>query len=566
MERNKKLLLGVAGLPVVIWVFIILSFSVNVPWFDDFDPFPDFLRQWIYTETIAGQVKLLFQPNNEHRMVVGKLVTLLYYKVTGNLNITFLHIAGACFTLGTLSLFWSAFKKSNLNLWYFLPVPFLLFQFQYHLVFLWAICSLQHQPVIFFVSLAMYLLVKNRFSWAVLAAICATFAMSNGIFVWVAGAAILLLRANYRQLTFWCIAGALAVSFYFFGMSAQGNESSFDFFVKNPHLSVFGFFAFLGGLFDLFPEKAIFIRSVLPVIMGLAVMIWVGIWLYAILSSWLNKTFNWQLKMSAFAKQPSDTGKNSFQEFLFGIMVFLLVNALVIALLRPRFGFFVMIVSNYKLYPALFLVVAYLSFVSSGVRVGLQKRGFQLVTYVSILIWLISVYTYLPSIIERRKYLLANAYNQEHNGFGLGHVPFSLSAAYVDELMKEMVEKGIYSFPSEKDKLANTIAKITAANNQEFKVNTVDQQNGVLIECSESPVSFARNAGQYAFVRNESKLYIFKLTQNRYSGRNIFRQYDKGSSVEVPFAALQSGTYKLGVINFNDDTSQGRILRDITIP
>lgn len=555
-----------SALPVVIWVLIILSYSVNVPWFDDFDPFPDFLRQWIYTETFAGQVKLLFQPNNEHRMVIGKLVTLAYYAITGNLNITYLHIAGACFTLGTLSLFWSAFSRSNLSLWYFLPVPFLLFQFQYHLVFLWAICSLQHQPVVFFVSLSMFLLARNRFSWAVLAAVCATFAMSNGIFVWVSGAAILLLRSNYRLLTFWCVAGALAVSFYFFGMSAQGNESSFAFFVKNPHLSVLGFFAFLGGLLDLFPEKTIVERSVLPVIMGFAVMIWVGIWLYGVLSGWLNKSFNWQLKRPVFLKKQVSTGEASFQEFLLGILIFLLVNAFIIGLLRPRFGFFVMIVSNYKLYPALFLIVAYLSFISSGIRVNLQKRGFQLVLVVSIMIWGISVYTYLPAITERRKYLLANAYNQEHNGFGLGHVPFSLGAAYVDELMKEMVSKDIYNYPAEKDKLANEIAKINNIDSGQFKINLTDRPDGVLVEYPEAPVSFSRDAGKYVFVRNESKLYIFKLTQNRYAGRNFFRQYDKGASVEIPFSAFEPGSYKLGVINFNGNESQGSILRDITIP
>ncbi len=53
--------------------------------------------------------RLLFQPNNEHRMVIGKLVTLFYYGITGHLNFTFLHIAGACFTLGTLWLFWTSF-------------------------------------------------------------------------------------------------------------------------------------------------------------------------------------------------------------------------------------------------------------------------------------------------------------------------------------------------------------------------------------------------------------------------------------------------------------------------
>ena len=156
-------------MPVVLWIGVILYYSVNLPWYDDFDPFPDFLHKWITSNSFPDRLKLLFQPNNEHRMVVGKLATLVYYSVTGHLNFTFLHIAAALFTLGTLVVFWRAFKRSNLSVWYFLPVPFLLFQLQYHLIFLWAICGWQHQPVVFFVVLSMFLLSGKRFAGALLA-------------------------------------------------------------------------------------------------------------------------------------------------------------------------------------------------------------------------------------------------------------------------------------------------------------------------------------------------------------------------------------------------------------
>lgn len=554
-------------LPVLFWIFVILRNSVNVPWYDDFDPFPDFLRQWINSVSLSGRLKLLFQPNNEHRMVIGKLVTLGYYWITGNLNFTFLHIAGACFTLGTLYLFWQSFKSSKINWWYFLPVPFLLFQLQYHLVFLWAICSLQHQPVIFFVSLSMFLLARNRFGWAILAAICATYAMSNGIFVWVSGAAILLLRSNYRLFVIWCFAGALAIGFYFYGLSAQGNESSIAFFIKNPHLSVLGFFAFLGGLFDLFPEKTIVTRSVLPVIMGFLVMIWIGIWLLTLGLPWLKKTVKWPAKMPVFVQKFSqENEEKSLQEFLLGILTFLLVNALIIGLLRPRFGFFVMIVSNYKMYPALFLIIAYLSFISSNININLQKRGFQLVLITSILIWGISCYNYLPTIQERRKYLLVNAYNQEHNGYGLGHVPFSASAKYVDNLMKEMVNSGIYFYPKETNYLVAKMKEVHGPVPADLAVSIKIQNESIIIDDASVQVNFARNIGEYAFVKNNSRLYIFKLSQYKYSGRNVFRQYDKGAGVEIPLSSLESGTYDLGLISVNGEQTQGGIIRNITIP
>ena len=499
-------------------------------------------------------------------MVIGKLVTLLYYSITGHLNFTFLHIAGACFTLGTLYLFWNSYRESKLKWWYFLPVPFLLFQLQYHLVFLWAICSLQHQPVIFFVSLSMLLLARNRFGWALFAAVCATYSMSNGIFVWVSGAVILILRSNYKLLGIWCVTGAAAIGFYFLGLTTQGNETSIAFFKQYPHLSFLGFFAFLGGLFDFFPEKAIVTRSVLPVIMGLAVMVWIGIWLLTLFLSWIKKTFNLSKELPEFVDQFSvlEKGRKTFQEFLLGILVFLLMNALIIGLLRPRFGFFVMIVSNYKMYPALFLIIAYLSFISSTVKINLQKRGFQLAMALSVVIWGMSIFSYLPVIEERKKYLSINGYNQEFNGYGLGHVPFSAGARYVDILMKEMVAMGIYQYPSEADHLVSEIKKIKDPVPANFDMSAKRLDSGILIQDSSARLS-AKTA-QYAFVRNGSQLYLFKLEQNRYSGRNIFRQYDSGSNVEVPFSSLLPGSYDVGVVKVNGKEVTGGISERIVIP
>ncbi|MEO6282136.1 MAG: hypothetical protein ABIN80_29670 [Dyadobacter sp.] len=569
MNKNSNLLRIVSMLvPVLLWVFVILYYSVNLPWYDDFDPFPDFLHKWITDASLSDRLNLLFQPNNEHRMVVGKLVTLIYYWITGHLNFTFLHIAGACFTLGTLAIFWRSFKESKLSWWYFLPVPFLLFQLQYHLVFLWAICSLQHQPVVFFVCLSMFLLSKNRFGWAVLAAVCATYAMSNGIFVWPAGVVVLLLSFRYKHLAVWCVAGTLAVGFYFYGLSAQGNESSLAFFAKYPHLSVLGFFAFLGGLFDFFPEKTIVVRSALPVLMGFLVMIWIVIWLLRQLTPWLTQTFGWPRKAIGLSASTIEAyiETKAFQKFLLGILTFLLVNALIIGLLRPRFGFFVMIVSNYKMYPALFLTIAYLTFIASTNRQGLQKKAFQLTLVVSIAIWCISIYSYLPVISERHKYLTVNGYNQEYNGFGLGHVPFSKSAGYVDDLMKDMVSLGVFQYPTQVSELATQVASIQGNAPFQKEIAITDREKAFYLDDSVSPMSYNRSSGQYAFVRNSGHLYFFKMEPHKYAGRNVFRQYDKGSDVEIPFTSLLPGTYDLGVIRVQNGQTSGGILRKITIP
>lgn len=566
MDKTNKSIIPaiVLAVPVLLWVAVICYYSINLPWYDDFDPFPDFLHKWITSGSLLERLQLLFQPNNEHRMVIGKLVTVIYYKITGQLNFTFLHLAGACFTLGTLALFWSAFKKTRLNAWYFLPVPFLLFQLQYHLIFLWAICGLQHQPVVFFVCLSMFLLAGKRFTGAALAGVCATFAMSSGIFVWPAGVMILLVRSEYKRLAVWIAIAVVAVGLYFYGMSAQGNESSFAFFVKNPHLSVLGFFAFLGGLFDFFPEKSIVVRSALPVLMSFLVMIWVTIWLFRQVSPWLARTFG--RAANPFPGNRSDQGVKQLESFLLGILTFLLVEALVIGLLRPRFGFFVMIVSNYKIYPALFLIVAYLSLVTSVSRERTRTRVWQAASAVAGLIWLISIFTYLPVIAERHKYYVVNGYNQEHNGFGLGHVPYSEAARYVDNVMKYLVKAGIYSYPQNGNILAEKVRALPGAVPRERKITVERRDSLIYINNPRGGLSPWRKNGEYAFVKNAERLYFFKMEPHKYSGRNFLRQYDKGSDIAIPYTSLRPGVYEVGWVTVTGDNLEGGILEKVAIP
>ncbi|MGN7886915.1 hypothetical protein [Dyadobacter sp. 22481] len=562
-SNKKPLIFLVMAVPVVLWVAVVIYYSVNLPWYDDFDPFPDFLHKWITSDSLPERLTLLFQPNNEHRMVVGKLATLGYYWVTGHLNFTFLHIGAAFFTLGTLAVFWRAFKRSDLSAWYFLPVPFLLFQLQYHLIFLWAICGWQHEPVVFFVVLSMFLLSGKRFAGALLAGVCATYAMSSGIFVWPAGVAVLLLRSQYRQLAAWIAVGALAVGLYFYGLSAQGNESSFAFFAKYPHLSVLGFFAFLGGLFDFFPEKDIVVRSALPVLMAFIAMIWVVVWLWRQLTPWLARTFG------LFKNDPAPLEAEravNLNAFLLGILSFLLVEALVIGLLRPRFGFFVMIVSNYKIYPALFLTVTYLSFIVSTQNQNLRKRALQGGALVALIIWGISICTYLPVISERRKYYMVNGYNQEHNGFGLGHVPYSEGARYVDNVMKYLVKTGVYSYPKEGNELGRQVNALTTAFPLERQVTVEHRDKGIYVNDPEGTISPLRSNGEYAFARNGQRLYFFKMEPHKYVGRNFFKQYDKGFDIVIPHSSLLPGTYDLGIVNIEGAALKGGVLGKVTIP
>ena len=527
---KKALITALALFPAAFLAFVIGQYAVDLPWFDDFEAFPQLIREEAQTSKFWEQLQLVLRPQNEHRAVFSKLLTVLYYEATGRLDFVFLYWAGFVFTLATCYLFFRAFQDNHLPLLYFLPVSFLLFQVQYHLTFLWAVCGLQHQPVVFFVCLTMYLLAKQRFGWAILAGFCANFAMSNGIFVWVGGAAILLYQRQFRWLGFWIVAATTGIWLYFSGMSAQGNENSFAYFKQHPDETFFGFFAFLGGLFDFIPERSIRFRTALPIGAGILLVVAAVLWLWKITKNW-------------FAESPK-TSSNVLLLFALGVMGFLFSNAAVIALLRPRFGFFVMVVSNYKIYPALFMAVVYAAWLSVG-YVTQKERIFKIGLGLAVYVWGLSLVHYLPAIAERRKSLLVHAYNQENHGFGLGFVPKSPAALYTDTLMREMKQKNIFQYPTDFEGLYQKI-RITNGGVCPItpKLQITEKEINLNAETPDYPRGF--NDGIFVFLRSSTQLYIFKMEPHYNQSRNFFRTFGDGITFSIPRAAIEKGRYELG--------------------
>ncbi len=534
-------------LPVVVWFLIIMQFAENIPWFDDFDPFPDFLRKWILSDGVFEKLKLIFQPNNEHRMIWGKLVALAFYKLTGHLDFRFLQIFSAFFTLGTLFLFWRAFRKTGLPILFFAPIPFFLFHLQYYGTYLWAICGMQHQPVVFFAALTSYLLGKKLFWPAVIAAISANFAMGNGILVWVAGFAILVYLNRPRLILLWVILCAVNVYLYFYGMSPQGNESSFAFLKQHPQLSFIGFFTFLGGLFDLSPDRHIDTRSIATFIGGFLAGTY-AIW-------WVIRFV--LLKSRTLRPSP---GKMQADSFVIGILVFVLANAFVIALLRPRFGMDVMLVSNYKIYPGLFFGAVYFSML---LLKRPSKAIFRTGLAVAAALWTGSLFIYFPTVRERSFYFQINAYNQREHQFGLGFEPGSEAAAYISRLIDFLSERDIYHLPQKLDAQLRLVKTKPAARlASPFTVH--DDPEAIIIHIPDLPPPPLWGKIRFFYVTSGHKMFLFKAEQNANQGRNFLKKFTNGTFFALRKQILPPGTYQAG---FYDDQLRSHFsLGEIKVP
>lgn len=533
--------------PIVIWLFIIVRYAENVPWFDDFDPFPDFLRKWILSDGGFEKLKLIFQPNNEHRMIWGKLVALAYYKLTGTLDFRFLQIFAGFFTLGTLFLFWRAFREAGLPTLFFVPIPFLLFHLQYYGTYLWAICGLQHQPVVFFAALTSYLLGKNRFWPAVAAAVCANFAMGNGVLVWASGFAILIYLNRPRLLLIWAVLGAANIYLYFYGMSPQGNETSFAFLKQHPHLSFIGFFTFLGGLFDLSPDRHINTRSIATFIGGFLAGTY-AIW-------WIIRF----VLLKSRTPQPSQ-GKIQADSFVIGVLVFIFANAFIIALLRPRFGIDVMLVSNYKIYPGVFFAAAYFS---ALLLKRPSKTVFRTGLVVAVLLWTGSLFNYFPTVRERSFYFQINAYNQRDHQFGLGFEPGSEAATYISRLVGFLAERDIYHLPQKLDTQIDIVRTKPAAR-LDLPSAVHEEPEAIIVQIPDLPPPALLGKIRFFYVKSGDKILLFKAEQNSNQGRNFLKKFTEGAFFTLRKQLLSPGTYQIGI--YDDQVRSHFLLGEFTVP
>ena len=446
-SRLKILARVLVGIPILCFSLLLFAYMVDVPWMDDIDAFLSFIIGYIDAKTVSEKFHWLLSPNNEHRILTGKLITLVLYKLTGTVNFRWLIFAAFAFLVGLLGIFYRVFRSTNLPLLAFVPVPFLLLQPQYYLTTTWAITSLQHQVVVAMVVAVLYLLAngdRNRFVGGLGLQILTSFSMSNGLFGWVAGAVILAMQRQWVRLGVWLAVGVAAILFYFHDFqNAQGNESSVTFFLEHPHLIFLGFFTFTGGLFDFFPETSIVLRSILPTLAGL-VLIPTMLWL---LWSMNESLFRGRLKNSIVSSQDT-TALWKRRYFFTGCYAFLMVNAVIVAFLRPRFGYAVMLISNYMIYPALLVVLLYLNVLSEQYKnLRIIDRWVRLGLVTGLIVWGLWYVIRLPKIAYRKQQLLTYAFNQKHNETGLGP---NWGSPFVDlarRSIHEALRRGIYQYP-----------------------------------------------------------------------------------------------------------------------
>lgn len=539
---TKKILVGaVLCLPAAILWGYFLAYAVDTPWFDDIESFPGFLLEYLDAASWSERWALLFRPNNEHRIVFAKTTLLLIHGLSGQLHFDWMMVIGNLCVVGIFGLLWRVFSGASLgSAMLFLPVGLLLFQPHYHLLTFWALTGLQHQPSAMLVLLAIYLLSTPHTGRMALAVGCltlATFSMSNGMFGWVAGAAVLLLQGRYRALGLWLGAALLAIFLYFNGFSTQGNEAGLTYFRQYPHKTFLAFFAFLGGIADWLPSRLEPYRYVFPIVAGMLLTGWLGtlVFRYAQQKGW------------ALRRLLAPHSLERIDYFLIGGFVYLLVNATIVALLRPRFGFSVVIVSNYKLYPSIFAALVYLTWL----RTGRGRRFFPALVVLCVVLNVLAYWRFTPEVVSRRRNLLTGSYNQQHSQVGLGGMVGTPLHTYIASVMNRCESRGLYQYPRwlSESSLREGIAQANALP-AATSVQVLPEASSFTVWHPTFESSAAKDDGLYILLESAKHLLVCPTLPVPYTGRNPFGTAP-GYAAFVQKSLLYSGQYRVLLLEKN---------------
>ena len=321
--------------PIFFYTLLFRNVS-NIPFYDDYYAFLDFLNQLVPLHGAAAKLScLLTSQHNEYKLFLLHGLAWLQIGIFGHLDLRVDSAIGNGFILLLGILLWKTFlpnqKDLGARLTLFIPVSWLLFQFQNWENLNWAASGLQHLAVLPFSLGAIYLLLRGgRFAFfaAALSLIIAIGSDGNGLLLIPIGAAILVLARCYRYTAAWLLVSAACIAAYAYGYTMRPPQVGFSIpVVAHPHL-----------LAPLYALAFIGSAASFPFLAG-----------SFLLGSLLCLLFIWRARCGYIRKNP----------FVSWCVLFLLLTAAGVAALRSRYGVQQAVVSRYTIYSALLLIFAW---------------------------------------------------------------------------------------------------------------------------------------------------------------------------------------------------------------
>ena len=219
------LFVGLALLPLIYIGLRAAEAGRNVAYWDEFETALALLMR-LHTGVGPGVfLDELFAVNNEHRMVMSRLLFTASYWLTGTVNFSFISLLGNSCLLALCAILIVGAGTAARRLRLGLVLALGLFQLENYENFLWSGSSIDHFQVLLYVGATVAALAQGtRTAWFIagLCAVLATLTLAHGLLVWPLGAALLWRARRTPELLGWCALATLVIVGYVLGFSVNG--------------------------------------------------------------------------------------------------------------------------------------------------------------------------------------------------------------------------------------------------------------------------------------------------------------------------------------------------------
>ena len=439
------------AIPLLIYGFCLLRYGYNFFLYDDYNILLQTPLDWQNFPSFGSRFDLLFRQNNEHRVAYLRLITILDWKLFGSIQPVHLLVVG---NSSLLLIGWILYKNlANSNRfsrsWVFLPVLFLLFQFQSWDNTFWAMASLQNFGILGWVLLALYAAQQKRILLALLALLLAVFTSGSGLFLAPILIASWLVEKQHRSAMITFVLWVGLIWFYFYNyQQPAGYPSLAQTITKADWGQVIVFFlAFLGS--NLYHPALPFLAP----LVGFLGLVWVG-----------YLTFIRYFRQNAV---------------LYGTLLFLLLSAAAVALNRYGFGTTGAYPSRYRVNSSLFLAIIYLTLLENAPE-NAKKWVWRTAAVGTLGLYLLSIYVYLPRIRNNQELRMADNWFFQ-NGYSIQGSP---QTKYANEVLKKAVAAGIFVppepvLPAQRQELKTTKVAIDSSQ-VEYGIDWIERRGATV--------------------------------------------------------------------------------------
>ena len=200
----------------------------DVVYWDEFDTALALALKLDSRPPVGEIARELLSLNNEHRMVLSRLIFATSYWLTGGIDFVALDWIGNLAIVAACLALVLHVRAPRQRLLLGLLLAAFVFQLGNYENLVWSGASIDHFVVILFALLAALALSAagtSRLAGAIAAGLAASFTLAHGLAIWPAGAVLLAVQRRHRDLLFWLAAGAVATTLFLAGFRMNAGHA-----------------------------------------------------------------------------------------------------------------------------------------------------------------------------------------------------------------------------------------------------------------------------------------------------------------------------------------------------